>query len=499
MRANGALRRSRWRVDGDVRALLSDCLRGDHAQRTCTLEICVCQAPDVVPGAADLRTERDARGRDTLCLDRETNRRWIAPTRTIATNRSISREIERYETVEGAGTVVASHLATHSYLATRAPTGWRVEALYRGNTLVPERAVTPELVTQLREGLRTWLLANQTREGDLPYKYWPSRGEQASSDNVLRQLLATVALLRQGRWSRDQETTDAGQRHLYAVLNATYRPVGRGHAIVQDGKAKLGASAMAGLALLDAPGAERDGDALAGVRDAVLACLRRDGRFRTFLLPDARNDQQNFYPGEALVFLSRYAGATGDGRLVERCLTSLRWYASWHRRARNPAFVPWHTMAAAALYDLTAARWLADWVFEMADWLLAMQQTDPDLPPDLWGRFYRPDRPDFGPPHAASTAVYLEGLADAWRLAGRCGDVDRQARYAGAVRLGLRDLRQLQFVDKTDMYYVSQRERVAGAVRTEVYDNTIRIDSVAHTLLAVLSTLQYGILESCRR
>jgi hypothetical protein len=156
-------------------------------------------------------------------------------------------------------------------------------------------------------------------------------------------------------------------------------------------------------------------------------------------------------------------------------------------------------MAAAALYDLTAARWLADWVFEMADWLLAMQQTDPDLPPDLWGRFYRPDRPDFGPPHAASTAVYLEGLADAWRLAGRCGDVDRQARYAGAVRLGLRDLRQLQFVDKTDMYYVSQRERVAGAVRTEVYDNTIRIDSVAHTLLAVLSTLQYGILESCRR
>jgi hypothetical protein len=49
------------------------------------------------------------------------------------------------------------------------------------------------------------------------------------------------------------------------------------------------------------------------------------------------------------------------------------------------------------------------------------------------------------------------------------------------------------------MYYVSRRARVAGAVRTEVYDNTIRIDSVAHALLAVLSTQQYGILECCRR
>ncbi|WP_200342625.1 hypothetical protein [Rhodovibrio sodomensis] len=498
-RVHGTLREARWRSDGDVLAALSACLGADDAPRACTLEICVCLAPGVVSGSARLRTERDARGRDTLCLDRASDRRWIAPTRTIATNRSIAREVERYADSEKNRQVTAAHLATRSFLATRAGTGWHVTALYRGNTVAPERAVTTDLVTSLRDGLRTWLLTNQTHDGDLPYKYWPSRGERARSNNVLRQLLATVALFRQGLWAGDQEATDAGQRHLNAVLNATYRPVGRGHAIVQDGKAKLGASAIAGLALLDAPGVGRDGDALAGVRDAVLTCFRHDGRFRTFLLPDARTDQQNFYPGEALLFLVRYAGATGDGRLVERCLTSLRWYAHWHRRARNPAFVPWHTMAAAALHDLTAVRWLADWVFEMSDWLLAMQQSDHDLPADVRGRFYRPDRPDFGPPHAASTAVYLEGLAEAWRLAARCGEADRRARYSHALRLGLRALRQLQFVDETDMYYVSHRGRVAGALRTEVYDNTIRIDSVAHGLLAVLSIQRHGILETCRR
>jgi hypothetical protein len=498
MRVHGTLRRARWRHDGDVHAALSACLGAESVPGACTLEICACLAPDAVSGAASLGTERDARGRDTLCLDRGKDRRWIAPTRTIATNRSIAREIERFAGAEGTGNVTAAHLPTQSFLATRGPSGWRVNALYRGNTVVPVPAVTPHLATQLREGLRSWLLTNQTRDGDLPYKYWPSRGEQAPSNNVLRQLLATVALFRQGRLARDQPATDAGLRHLHAVLDATYRPVGRGHAIVQDGKAKLGAAAVAGLALLNGPGPERDGDALAGVRDAVLACFRPDGRFRTFLLPESRNDQQNFYPGEALLFLARYAGATGDGRLVERCLASLRCYARWHRRARNPAFVPWHTMAAVALYDLTSQRWLADWMFEMSDWLLAMQQADQSLPADVRGRFYRPDRPDFGPPHAASTAVYLEGLAEAWRLAARCGEADRQARYAGALRLGLRALRQLQFVDETDMYYVSQRGRVAGAVRTEVYDNTIRIDSVAHALLAVLSVQQYGILETCR-
>ena len=69
-----------------------------------------------------------------------------------------------------------------------------------------------------------------------------------------------------------------------------------------------------------------------------------------------------------------------------------------------------------SLYAHTKRRELADFVFEINDWPLPMRQWD-GVTEDLRGRFCNPNRRDFGPPHAASTGVYLEGLADALTLA----------------------------------------------------------------------------------
>ena len=125
----------------------------------------------------------------------------------------------------------------------------------------------------------------------------------------------------------------------------------------------------------------------------------------------------------------------------------------------------------------------------MNDWLLSMQQWD-GLTADLRGRFYDPSRPYFGPPHAASTGAYLEGLADALALARALGDEIRATAYQRAVDRGLRSLRQLQFRDHRDAFYIFRKERVLGALRTEVYDNTVRIDSAAHALAAAIKVLQ---------
>ena len=125
----------------------------------------------------------------------------------------------------------------------------------------------------------------------------------------------------------------------------------------------------------------------------------------------------------------------------------------------------------------------------MNDWLLPMQQWD-GLTEDLRGRFYDPRRPDFGPPHAASTGAYLEGLADALSLARTLGDETRAAAYRTAIDRGLRSLRQLQFRDHRDAFYVSRRDRVLGALRTEAYDNAVRIDSAAHALAAAVKVLR---------
>lgn len=168
---------------------------------------------------------------------------------------------------------------------------------------------------------------------------------------------------------------------------------------------------------------------------------------------------------------------------------SVRAFSARHYRARNPAFVPWHTQASASLFAQTGRRELADFAFEINDWLLPMQQWD-GLAPDLRGRFHDPRRPEFGPPHAASTGAYMEGLADALALARAVGDRARAAAYERALRRGLRSLRQLQFRDWRDAFYVSRKRRVMGALRTEVYDNAVRVDSAAHALMAAIRILQ---------
>jgi hypothetical protein len=115
-----------------------------------------------------------------------------------------------------------------------------------------------------------------------------------------------------------------------------------------------------------------------------------------------------------------------------------------------------------------------------------MQRWGGDLEPDLWGRFHDPARPEFGSPHASSTGVFMEGLAEALDLAIEAGDSKRSSAYELALRRGLRSLAQLQFRDALDAYYVSDLARVLGAIRSEAYNNMIRIDNIQHASMALL-------------
>lgn len=216
---------------------------------------------------------------------------------------------------------------------------------------------------------------------------------------------------------------------------------------------------------------------------------QKDGSFRTFLVPQERNDNQNFYPGEALLYLAHKYRKLGEESIALRAWNSARYYKEWHLKNRNPAFVPWHTMAYSALLERRFDRELAEWVFEMNDWLLSMQQTAPLLYPDIDGRFYDPKRPKFGVPHASSTGVYLEGLLAAYRLAKATGDHGRSENYRKAIVRGVRSLMQLEFRDDIDTFYISKKERVLGGLRTTVYNNEIRVDNIQHGLMAILQIL----------
>ena len=500
IRRNGAATRCGWLHDtspDDLPRLVGAC-------KGTVVEVCVAHDfRPVEPARFSGVFSKRARGRLGMEVVHQGDVFRIAPTQTVATNRSFRRVLERFLEQRGADVddfAAKGMLRAFSARQFLVSGGSRANLteLFRGAPLVePTTSIDTGGVARLAEGIGRWMLRNLAADGALPYKYWPSRGTESPADNAIRRFLASLSLARLGELLGDGEMREAARRNLRFNLTRYFRHIGGGRgAIVERTGAKLGAAAVAALAILESPAPAEFLPELTMLAAGVDSLADDEFGFRTFFFPPERDgDNWNFYSGEALLFWAE-AMRRGVGFAPSR----ERWTAAFaccrdrHYRARNPAFVPWHSQACASMFEQTNRRELADFVFEINDWLLPMQQWDrrDGLPPDLWGRFYYPRRPDFGPPHAASTGAYLEGLADAMTLARETGDGARAESYERTIARGLRSLRQLQFRDERDAFYVSRRDRVLGALRTEAYDNTIRIDSAAHALAAAVKLLRGG-------
>ncbi|MCY4545244.1 MAG: hypothetical protein OXD39_08400 [Gemmatimonadetes bacterium] len=497
IRRNGIARNEGW--IGDV--TLDDLPNHVGVEHGDTIEVCIASDFQTVP-PDQLSSFFYNRVRGIVGLEMaygdETLR--IAPTRMIAANLGFARAVERFRqqlNISVEEFADDGRLRVFSARQVLVPGGSisdRTE-LYRGSTLVTE---TPsdgrDRAEVLTCGIRRWMLRNMSEDGALPYKYWPSRGKESPADNAIRRFLASLALERLGVHFDDKEIREAARRNLGFNLKRYFRDIGRGRgAIVEPTGAKLGAAALAALCILESPAFCDFKTEYDMLNAGVNSLADKDMGFRTFFFPPERDAENwNFYSGEALLFWAEAMrhGAPGAPTL-ERCAETFEKCRERHNRARNPAFVPWHIQACTSLFKQTRRREFVDFVFEISDWLLPMQQWDGMLP-DLRGRFYNPKRPEYGPPHAASTGAYLEGLADASMLAQMVGDGPRAKAYRRVVNRGLRSLRQLQFRDACDTYYISKKHRVMGAIRTETYDNSVRVDSAAHALIAAVKWLKSG-------
>jgi hypothetical protein len=371
----------------------------------------------------------------------------------------------------------------------------RARLLVRGNEVVDVRGVTRSSLENFASLAAGYLTEHVHEDGRLTYRYRPSTLDESDPDvnNMIRQWMATVALIRYAEYHADERIRRLAERNIDYNLAHFYHNEGALGVIEWDQKVKLGAVALAAIALIEHPNRAKWAEEELSLRHTIDSLWHEDGFFSTFLKPSGRNDNQNFYPGEALLLWALLYEREQDSELLERFMTSFRYYRAWHLnpRNRNPAFIPWHTQAYFIVWQLTGDEALRDFVFEMNDWLLDMQQWEEATYEDERGRFYDPERP-FGPPHASSTGVYIEGLIDAYRMAKETGDKSRSEAYRVALVRAMRSLLQLQFVDDVDLYYIPESERryVRGGLRTTVYNNEIRIDNVQHPLMGILKVLR---------
>ena len=422
------------------------------------------------------------------------------PTKVLATNRTLKNLVDVFAKKKDIsinqvyGNTVRSRIFEADQVLLQLEGAGRAIRMIRGNQLVPIESVRFETVKSLSNAHIKWFKNNLLEEGRMTYKYWPSRGAESTSNNMIRQWMATACLGRVARAHDDQELFSRAAQNIRYNLTEYYKEGDDGLGLIEfNGKVKLGAIALAALSMVEHP--ERQ--SFARYEHAILrtidALWHDDGSFTTFYKSPSvvkKHSNANFYPGEALLLWAALYEESPDPVLLDRFMKSFRFYRQWHLSNRNPAFIPWHTQAYYKVWKTTQNEELRDFVFLMNDWLLGVQQWESaERFPDTQGRFYDPKRP-FGPPHASSTGVYLEGLIDAHQMAKASGDSGRQEQYRRSIIRGLRSVMQLTFLDDVDLYYVYQKDKVLGGVRETVYDNEIRVDNIQHNLMAILKILR---------
>ena len=421
----------------------------------------------------------------------------FAPSQMIAENLSFERALGRAARVlrmDGQTLIDEAQLATFEaaqLVIEPEPLPGRATSLLRGNQLIPQSAVDRRSLDVFARTMQQWMLANLHPDGRMTYMYYPATGRESDNNNMIRQWMATLCLTRMGIASGNVHILGRAHDNIRYNLAAFYREE-RGLGLIEyRDKVKLGAIALAALAILEHPAREEFAGELAGLVAATDHLWREDGSFQTFYRPAERSadpNLHNFYPGETLLLWASLLERGADPQRAERFMRSFAYYRDWHLENRKPSFIPWHTQAYFMEWQRTGDPALRDWIFEMNDWLLAMQTHSRLAYDDTLGRFYdpAPERVHFGPPHASSTGVYLEGLIDAYQLALAEGDSERIRVYADSIERGLRSAMQLQFRDDAASWFVADMARVSGGLRTTVYNNVIRVDNVQHTLMAVL-------------
>jgi len=198
------------------------------------------------------------------------------------------------------------------------------------------------------------------------------------------------------------------------------------------------------------------------------------GRISTHNNPDDPSPElyQDYFPGQVLLALAVACEQNVTAIDEERLRRSFQYYRHRFRYKRNFGQVTWLLQAFSKWSQVTGDRDFADSVFEIADWLLGYQQ-------DKTGAFindHQSDTPGY------TTAVYLEGIASALKIADKTG----HDTYLDSLTRGFGFLDQL-IIQERDRAILPNIDYALGGLRQGLYYSEVRTDFVQHSLSAILN------------
>lgn len=319
-----------------------------------------------------------------------------------------------------------------------------------------------------------WFLNNQNEEF-IEYEYNFAAEEYSDDDNALRKAATLWSITDLARFTQDERYDELAQKGLeyfkgyfmYDAENDFY------YLTNTPSKIKLGYNAFMVLSLVGIDDPKKD-HYLEMFANGILYQQHEDGSLETFFY-EHRDSGVDYYPGEALIGLMTLYNYNQDERYLEAVQKAFPYYSDYWRNNQNTAFVPWHSRAYYELYKITEDSEVADFVFEMNDYILDSYTPTGECSGFVFSR-------------GIVGAVYMEGVNKAYRLATDVGDETRANCYANYIKECADAMIELQVSETDDIHAL-------GGFKGNKASNTQRVDRNQHAVMAFIEAYELGLLE----
>lgn len=349
-----------------------------------------------------------------------------------------------------------------------------------------------------------WLFRMNQPTGSFAAGWRPDLNQPLDGDHFLRQASATLTLARAARYFQNEAYAARARQALLTLLAETgpdaRDPRARSTTAPSAVVNRLAAAGLLVAIIHELPNPPDD-LLLQGEQLAYFIALQQkpDGSLAYTDTPEAVADPDgaNTYPGLALYGLARSNVLRAAAWKPEVIRKACAYYRGWWRDHKHPALVATQTAAYSEAFvqskDRTADATLADFTFEMNDWLCGLQLNALDPRHPQWrGGFpeFAQGKPTAGEPRIG-TAQCATSLCDACRATRQKPDAGRFARYRDAAGRALQFSTTLQYTDANTQHFAAgYREQVLlGGFFSAPDDGTLRLENNQQAVGALLSFL----------
>lgn len=337
---------------------------------------------------------------------------------------------------------------------------------------------------QAAESGGSYLLNHLNSDGSFVYEYDPVSRKESSSYNILRHAGATYSLLELFKATNDNRYIDGAEKAIgYLTRQIKECPDAKDKnalCLTEGSEIKLGGNGLALLALAmykEATGSEKYDRQADGLAAYIVSTQNIDGEFTAHKINARTGEPSTFvsgyYPGEALLGLSRWYEQDRDERWMRAAHTGARWLITVRDRDKTISDIEHDHWLLYALNELHKN--IPDPIY-LAH---AKKLTDAIVLAQLENGGYDV------PARSTPAATRSEGLAAAYEIFRRSGEPTYMTKAQNALSRGIAFQLSTQLTPMRATALDADSKSIGGF--TESLENTsIRIDYVQHNISSLL-------------